>query len=191
MDIVVTGYAGLEGSLWIYQDEYCRKKLLSRYPKSFFGVFESMDLLTDRSEKLDTLYHEAAARGLAADASEGGVLAALWRLMKDAHTGGTYAQRAIPVLQQTIEVCEMFGLNPYRLYAPDCRVWLSEDTGSLAREAAPAGVPLRVIGFTSKGVAIKRTDTEADSSLRRPETDELERFRKTVRQEHTDKLCGV
>ena len=30
-----------------------------------------------------------------------------------------------------------------------------------------------MIGFTSKGVAIKRTDTDADSSLRRPEGDEL------------------
>lgn len=87
-----------------------------------------------------------------------------------------YSLRDIPVMQQTIEVCEMFGLNPYRLHSPECRVWLMEDMGALQYEAAGARVPLRVIGFTTKGVAIKRTDTDTDSSLRRPEKDELYRM---------------
>lgn len=200
MDIVVTGYAGLEGSIAVYNAPACFPKLKERYSESFFAVFENADIICEASQskicteteesegecdkaagtstagaelnRLYTRYHES---GLVEDGSEGGVLAALWRLLKANKSGGMYAQKSIPVLQQTIEVCEMFSLNPYRLHAPGCRVWLSSDTGELARAAATAGVPLNVIGFTSKGVAIRRTDTEGDSSLRRPEGDELDK----------------
>ena len=71
------------------------------------------------------------------------------------------------------KVCEMFGLNPYRLHSPECRVWVMKDMGALQYEAAVAMVPLRLIGFTTKGAAIRRIDTDTDSSLRRPERDEL------------------
>lgn len=212
MDIVVTGYAGLGGSLAVYNNTECREKLLSRYPKSFFGVFEnvsgsseclrqneheavtvscqgaendsgedSTDVMAGISQKnslteLDRLYLKAFDEGRAADGSAGGVLAALWRVLKASRSGGMYSQRSIPILQQTIELCEMFELNPYRLHAPECRIWVTDDTGAVMRAAAGAGVPFGVIGFTSKGAAIRRTDTETDSSLRRPEGDELDRL---------------
>lgn len=213
MDIVVTGYAGLEGSIAIYRDALLGARVRARYPESFFRVFEAaktegcdthdgeinadskeaemsqQQYANDRKEstaaffcctesdsaaaQLDSLYISYSLQGLAADGSDGGVLAALWKVLKANHKGGRYALRDIPLMQQTVEVCEMYALNPYRLYAPGCRVWLCTDTGALKTAAAAAAVPLSVIGFTSKGVAIKRTDTDADSSLRRPEGDEL------------------
>ena len=179
MDIVVTGYAGLAGSIAVYNDPSCRAKLTERYSAGFLGVLDAAAGLSEDSEELrkkeelDRLYSLYAEQGLAADGGSGGVLSALWRVLKSLRSGGRYSQRSIPIMQQTVEICEMFSLNPYRLYAPDCRVWLCEDTGVLADAAASAEVPLNVIGFTSKGAAIKRTDTEFDSSLRRPEGDEL------------------
>ena len=185
MDIVVTGYAGFGGSIAIYNDKELGSRLKERYSESFFGVFGnavrtavSQDVKATEStglSELDRLYNSYREEGLAEDGAEGGVLAALWKVLRNNHKGGIYALRDIPVLQQTVEVCEMYSLNPYRLYAPECRVWLCKDTGALAQAAAAAGVPLSVIGFTSKGVAIKRTDTETDSSLRKPEKDELDK----------------
>ncbi len=173
MDIAVTGYAGFEGSRIIYANRDHRDKLLNRYSESFFGVFKDNDYEGCNRKGYDALFEELKDVGLAEDASDGGVLAALWRVLKKAKLGGTYSLKSIPVLQQTIEVCEMFGLNPYRLYSPECRVWIMEDMGVLQYEAAVAMVPLSLIGFTTKGAAIRRTDTEADSSLRKPEKDEL------------------
>ena len=72
-------------------------------------------------------------------------------------------------MQQTVEICEMYSLNPYRLTAASCAVWITEDAGTVLSLAAGAGVPSAVIGYTAKGAAIRRTDTEADSSLRRPD----------------------
>ena len=176
MNIVVTGYAGLEGSTILYDNQTFREKLLSRYAESFFDILRNEQVNT-QPEGLNQLFLREKEQGRAGDASEGGVLSALWRVLKARRLGGTYSQKDIPVLQQTIETCEMFALNPYRLHAPGCRVWLSEDTDQIFREAAPAGVPLRVIGFTSKGAVIKRTDAAGESSLRRPEGDELDKFR--------------
>lgn len=173
MDIAVTGYAGLEGSRIIYANREHRDKLLNRYSESFFGVFKDENTGTGSRQGYDILFENMREKGLAMDAADGGVLAALWKVLKAARLGGTYSLKAIPVLQQTIEVCEMFGLNPYRLHSPECRVWIMEDMGALQHEAAVAMVPLSLIGFTTKGAAIRRTDTEADSSLRRPERDEL------------------
>lgn len=176
MDIAVTGYAGLEGSRIIYANKYYREELLKRYSESFFGVFGYKSAEVSDRKGYDALFERLREDGLAMDASDGGVLKALWGVLKNARSGGTYSLRAIPVLQQTIEVCEMFSLNPYRLHAPECRVWLINDMGVLQYEAAGARVPLRVIGFTTKGVAIRRTDTDVDSSLRKPERDELYRL---------------
>ncbi len=187
MNIVVTGYAGLNGSLTIFKNEDCREKLLKRYPKSFFGVLENHPEHSCRPAGLEKLFLAGREQGLAEDAADGGVLSALWRLLKKNHRGGCYSQKSIPVLQQTIEICEFFGINPYRLSAADCIVWLSEDAGLIAGEAAPAGVPLSVIGFTSKGAAIRRTDTESDSSLRRPEGDELTKIKEINEVNHYDK----
>lgn len=175
MDIAVTGFAGYEGSKLIYDNKDYKDKLLNRYSESFFGVFgdKTFEADIDGRAGYDALFDRMREDGLAADAGDGGVLAALWKVLKACRSGGRYSLRDIPVMQQTIEVCEMFGLNPYRLHSPECRVWIMKDMGALQYEAAGARVPLRVIGFTTKGAAIKRTDTEADSSLRRPEPDEL------------------
>ena len=142
MDIVVTGYAGFEGSKAIYNDKVLGSKLKERYSESFFGVFRNADaeadadihdcsgLLTDstnyrdevihdtdeavgtgsrvRSEscvqtgdirlsELDRLYNTFSEEGLAADGSSGGVLAALWRVLKNNHKGGMYALGDIPI----------------------------------------------------------------------------------------------
>ncbi|MDO4960762.1 MAG: hypothetical protein Q4E57_02750 [Eubacteriales bacterium] len=173
MDIVVTGLAGLEGSTIIYNNKECREKLLKKYSKSFFGVFEKAMEDTDKAAELDVLFDSYLADGMAADGAEGGVLAALWRVLKANRLGGTYSQRNIPLLQQTVELCEMFELNPYRLHSPGCRVWLSGDPGRIIEAASACKMPYSIIGFTSRTVAVKRTDTEGESSLRRPEKDEL------------------
>lgn len=106
------------------------------------------------------------------DAAEGGVFGALWRLLKRNRLGADFSQRAIPILQQTVEICETFGLDPYRLESEGCAVWLCEDASGLFEVAKKAGVPCERIGFTAKGPGIRRTDGAAVAYLRRPETKE-------------------
>ncbi|MDO5140215.1 MAG: hypothetical protein Q4D40_01965 [Eubacteriales bacterium] len=176
MDIVITGFAGLEGSLSIYNCTEYREKLLNRYSKSFFRVFEKPDSIYNDMQTLDRLFKKEVAAGRAAAAGRGGVLAGLWEIMKENRLGGTYSQKDIPILQQTVEICEVFFLNPYRLWSPGCRIWLTEDTGSVMAAAEESGVPAAVIGYTGRMVKIRRTDIDVESSLRKPEGEELDRL---------------
>ena len=176
MDIVATGFAGLEGSLKIYNCTEYREKLLNRYSKSFFRVFEKPDSLCKDMQAIDSLFKKEEAAGRAAASGRGGVLACLWEIMKENRCGGTYSQKDIPVLQQTVEICETFLLNPYRLWSPGCRIWLTQDTGAVMAAAEESGIPAAVIGYTGRMVKIRRTDIDVESSLRKPEGEELDRI---------------
>lgn len=107
-------------------------------------------------------------------AGEGGVLAALWNFSGIYCTGLDVDLRLFPVHQAAIEVCELFELNPYRLYSENC-VLLAADSGSrLVRELKQAGIPAAVIGWAEKGIARKlRHGEEAAGYLERPQPDEL------------------
>ena len=50
MDIVVTGYAGLEGSIAVYNAPACFSKLKERYSESFFAVFKNTDIIFEASQ---------------------------------------------------------------------------------------------------------------------------------------------
>ena len=148
MKIAVTGEVAESFCRKLYEDSDHRKKLLDRYPKSFFDLY-----LQEKEEGKVPLF--------AVDfecAKDGGVFAALWRLLKRNHLGGSFSQRAIPISQQAVEICEFFGIDPYRAESEDCYVLLTEEVGE--------GVT--VIGETEKGPAIRRTDGESVAYLRRP-----------------------
>jgi len=174
LELLVTGHAGESGSRRIYLNEETRKKLLDRYPQSFFVVLGESDSAetelsampgspgTNDFSKLPGITDSESAR-------EGGVLGALWRLLKRNRLGADYDQRQIPVLQQTIEICETFGLDPYRLEATSCRVYLCEDPGPLYQAARDFSVVCHRIGSSRKGPAIRRIDGAAVAYLRKPE----------------------
>ena len=49
------------------------------------------------------------------DIGEGGVFGALWDIAQVAGTGIKVDFKKIPIKQETIEVCEIFDINPYAL----------------------------------------------------------------------------
>ena len=168
MEVVVTGFAGLEGSLAVYREPDRKKELLGRYTGSFFAIFENGESVSEKyfSGELGVLFAAQEALGRARKAGDRGVLGALWDLLHGLKLGAEFSQRSIPVLQQTIELCEFFELDPYRLPA-DCCVWAADEAGSILKAAKAADVPAAVIGFTAKGPGILRTDGESDSYLRK------------------------
>ncbi len=48
---------------------------------------------------------------------EGGFLSALWKMAEASEVGLEADFRKVPIRQETIEVCEIFALNPYKLQA--------------------------------------------------------------------------
>ena len=177
MELAVLGYAGESGSREIWQSPVGRGQLNKRYPARFFRCFEAeADCGSRLASAGDFLSEQGLLPEQVQEASDGGVFAALWNLLKAQRIGACFCQRAIPLRQQTVELCELFGLNPFRLRAEDCFVCLVPEGERFCREAEKAGLAAAVIGYTEPGCAIRRTDGEETAFLRRPEEDELLRF---------------
>ncbi len=107
MDIVVVGWIGLEGTSVIAENnqnslrqhfsEYVINKGIRAY--SEFGFFDNINL------------------GNSMELGNGGIFAGLWRLSKEMDLGFRVELSSIPIRQETIELCEYYDINPYRLYS--------------------------------------------------------------------------
>ena len=94
-------------------------------------------------------------RGIrAVEAGSGGVFAALFRLSKEDRVGFTVDMKAIPILQQTVEILSFLGGNPYRLYSRGTVIASvpTEEVSEVLRALEDAGVSAGIIGRTEKGV---------------------------------------
>ncbi len=159
LDIVMTGFAGLYGSVLLALER--GKELGSRYPVSFLEGAR-------KQEKLIWQIPEAAPAGKSDDCSEyflpeaaeeniagmyllaeGGVFAGLWNMGKLAGVGLEVWLKKIPVKQETIEICNFFDVNPYHMHSKGSCLLLAENGGRLKSRLAGEGIDSEVIGFTT------------------------------------------
>jgi len=83
--------------------------------------------------------------------SRGGILAGLWEMAQEAGVGLEVDLRRIPVRQETIEICEFLGENPYELLSGGCLLMTAEDGNALAAALLGEEIPAVVIGRTTGG----------------------------------------
>jgi hydrogenase maturation factor len=126
-----------------------REKLLERYPA--FLVDEAADF-----EKYLSITEEAsiAARcGALAmhDLSMGGVFGALWELAEGANLGLEVDFKKLPIRQETVEVCEVCGVNPYEMRSGGSLLMTADDGEAIVSALAAAGIPAVVIGKLTDG----------------------------------------
>ncbi len=110
------------------------------------------------------------------EAGEGGIYTALWNLSGAYGTGFSVDLRKVPVKQGTIEVCERFGLNPYRLLSDGCVVLVSDNGGGLVRCLEAEGTAAAVVGEVRAGIAREITYGDVRGFMERPREDELRRL---------------
>ena len=141
-ELVMTKWAGMEGTAIIAAEK--REKLLETLPAE----------LVDRAAgMLDyiSVVPEAAVAGSAGatamhDVTEGGIFGALWEVGAAAGVGIQADLAKIPILQETIEVCEVFGLNPYRMMSSGSLLIGCENGNRMVEELEKAGIAAAVIG---------------------------------------------
>ena len=74
----------------------------------------------------------------------------------------------------TVELCERYELNPYRLLCANCILAAADQGGRLVRLLAEAGIPAAVIGWAQEGDARRVLHGEEEAGyLERPQPDEL------------------
>lgn len=157
LDIVMTGFVGLKGSVILANEKY--ESLLERYPASFLEEAK-------RQERLLWQIPEAAPAGKSDNCgtcsfsvkgivgmyllSQGGVFAGLWNMGKLAGVGLKVYCKNIPIKQETIEICNFFDVNPYQMLSEGSCLILSENGCRVRERLFEQGISSEIIGFTTE-----------------------------------------
>ena len=168
-DVVLTKFIGMEGMLRILGEK--GEELKSRFSLSFLKQME------DYKNDIFALEEIACAKIYGVNQiyqmGEGGVFAALWNLAKETGCGLEIDLKAIPVLQETIEVCEFFRLNPYQLTSTGALLIVTGDGEGLVEKLSQMEIPAAVIGkLTDNNDKILKNGEEI-RYIDRPAPDEL------------------
>ena len=108
--------------------------------------------------------------------TEGGILAALWYLSRDIQTGICLDMKNISVLQETVEVCEHFRLNPYQLTSAGSFLVVADQGEILRDRLLGCGVKAAVIGRVTDGHDKVIYNGEDIRYIDRPAPDEIFRI---------------
>ncbi len=145
MDIVVSKWIGIEGTVIMLREHY--EELRKTLPESYISrAADFKDWLSIMNEAAVALRYGVTAMH---DISDGGIFAALWDLSECAKTGITVDLKAIPVKQETIEFSEVLGVNPYRMKSSGSLIMVTEDGIGLVKALEAVGIPAAVIGRTT------------------------------------------
>ena len=82
---------------------------------------------------------------------EGGFLSALWKMAEASQVGLEMDFTKVPIRQETIEICEIFDINPYKLNARGAILIGIPAGEALVQELRRMGMMAAVIGQTNAG----------------------------------------
>lgn len=171
-DIVLCGYAGLEGMLRILNER--EEELSRRFIPSFI---QQMKALSGNILALEAI---EAARSVNVTAmhqiGSGGIFAGLWELAEASGIGLEVDLSKMSVRQETIELCEYYNLNPYLLTSAGCILMTADDGDALIKVLEKAGARATKLGVASDKSARVITSGEEQRYLDRPAPDELARW---------------
>ncbi|MBQ8518917.1 MAG: AIR synthase family protein [Agathobacter sp.] len=169
MDIVATKWVGLEGTAILAKEK--DEDLRNRYAQPFIDKAKNF-------QQLMSIIPEAAVAaksGASAmhDVSEGGIFGALWELAESAGVGLEIDLKKIPIRQETIEICEFFDLNPYKILSGGCLLIATEDGNGLVMEMEKADIPAVIIGKATDSNDRVLINEDERRFLETTQTDEL------------------
>lgn len=168
-DIVITKWIGIEGTTIIAKER--KQELLTRLPERLIDEACSM-------EQYLSVVPEAAVAvraGVSAmhDVTEGGIFGALWEVAEASGVGLEADLKKIPIRQETVEICEFFGLNPYELISSGSMLITSSDGNLVVRELEKSGIPAAVVGKITEGNDRVIINGDDRRFLEPPKADEL------------------
>lgn len=179
-DLVIAGHVGRAGARIIAG---ARKEELSRW---FSGdIIEQIQTEDEVILTGDLKQWEEYGATECEPIAEGGVFTALWNLSGAYRVGIEFQLLLIPIQQMTIEICERYDLNPYRLYSENCVLLVGDNGGHLVEALQERSIPAAVIGRVNAGIkreiyygrlpapAFGGKSREGRGFLDRPKRDEL------------------
>lgn len=177
-ELVVAGNIALFGTERLIEEN--QEKLKNRFSAGFLKQSlrtcrESRAVKAGETPQTSKAWKMAEAAGANAlyAMGEGGFLSALWKMAEASQTGLTADLRHVPVRQETIEICEEFDINPYRLQSEGALLIGLAGGQALAEKLRREGIAAEVIGQTNASNDRLLYSGENARFLERPSADEL------------------
>ena len=123
MDLVISKWIGLEATSILAKER--REMLEERFSPEFVRTAEKFDQYL--SVVPDARAAKSAGAAAMHDITEGGVFGAFWEMASAGGVGLDIDARAIPIRQETVEICEFFGVNPYKIMSSGSMLIAAED----------------------------------------------------------------
>ncbi len=168
-DIIVVGWIGLQGTSILAKEK--EKELRERFSVSFLEKAQQFDHFL--SILLDSRIFKEFEVSSVQTVIGGGIYRALWELAEQNGVGLDLELRSIPVRQETVEICEYFRINPYRLLSGGCILLTTPHGQALKRRLERDGVHASWIGNSVDGIAKRMTCGDRTIYLDRPKPDEI------------------
>lgn len=170
--IVMTKQIGMSGTAALAREKY--NELKEKFQISYLKkAFEMEDCLDVRKES--AIANNLGIRVMH-DLSRGGIYLGLWQLAVKTQKGVEVMMDNIDIRQETIEICEPYGINPYKLMSNGAMLMVTDDGEALAGELRKQGTDALVIGRLTNNndkVILKNEDRRY---IEPPKRDELEIF---------------
>lgn len=141
MDIVMTKAIALEGTSIIAKEKY--EELISHFPKHMIdkAICFDKEILVVK----DAMVAKDKACSMH-DVTEGGIYGALWEMAEASNVGIEIDLKKISIRQETVEICEYYGINPYKLISSGCLLIATNDGNGLVKELNSDNIQAYVIG---------------------------------------------
>ena len=168
-DVVVTKWIGLEGTGIIVREkeELLRQRFSDSFIETAKGFSDYLSVVEDA--------RLAVSAGVSAmhDVTEGGIFGALWEIAEGSKTGLEIELADIPIRQETVEICEVFAINPYCLISSGSMLITAPNGTDIVKKLAGEGINAAVIGKVTEGNDRLVINGDEKRFLEPPKSDEL------------------
>ncbi len=175
-EIIIEGYAGESGARLIALGE--RARLATRFRDDTInqicaGPYGGQYVFHSDEERLMSMCDEHGADVI--NLGDGGILKGIYQEAVERKCGLKIYLSKVPILQSTIEICEMFGLDPFRLFSY-CHMIMCDNASTLCDKLTEAGYAASVVGYMQSSLDKVIADKEEIEYINRPTRDEYLRY---------------
>lgn len=167
--ILMTRSAGIEGTAILAAD---RSSILSDTLSE--GEIEEAKRFVDRISVVpDGVVAGREGAHAMHDATEGGILGAVWELAESSRLGCVVDKASIPVHDLTTRICAALSIDPLRLISSGSMLIATDRSEELIEALARAGIPAARIGTLTADLRRTLRAEAVESAMQPPGPDEL------------------
>ncbi|AEV68093.1 AIR synthase family protein [Acetivibrio clariflavus] len=168
-DIILTKFAGIEGTAIIAHDK--ESELKDKIEKDVLEKAKS--LVKDISVVKEGIIAGRFGVNSMHDVTEGGVLGAVWEVAEASEKGAVIYADKIPVLKETLKICNIYNIDPFRLISSGCMIITCKNGKDLVKELEENGIKATVIGQITEGNEKRLVLKDGYIDINEPLSDEL------------------